>query len=246
VQPLNRWMGMPVTPIVTGMLLTLTLLGWRVSPAQAGLMRVATGPLGAGVTVRQEVKSVQELGREDVVGQQLDYSCGSASLSTILTYYLSDPISEREIIDSILARGDFKSIISRRGFSLYDLKRFAEDRGASAEGYTMDFEALSALEGPIIIPLKLTDRLHFVVYRGVRAGRVFLADPALGKRTLSAEKFQQQWDPPVGLLIKRPEAELPPGPLSPENGKDPYLWEQGMRTVLFRSWFSIIRISGEL
>ena len=74
MQPLNRWMGMPVTPIVTGMLLTLTLLGWRVSPVQAGLMRVATGPLGTGVTVRQEVKSVQELGREDVVGQQFDLS----------------------------------------------------------------------------------------------------------------------------------------------------------------------------
>nr|WP_272916633.1 cysteine peptidase family C39 domain-containing protein [Helicobacter saguini] len=34
--------------------------------------------------------------------QQFDYSCGSASLSTILTYYYNVEISEKEILESVL------------------------------------------------------------------------------------------------------------------------------------------------
>jgi predicted double-glycine peptidase len=209
------------------MLLALLALAALARPAHAGRLRVSAGPQGGEVAIRREVKSVQELQREDVVIQQLDYSCGSASLSTIFSSYFSEPLSEREIIESILAHGDLRSIIARRGFSLYDLKQFAEEKGAKAEGYQMDFEALSGLDDPVIVPMKLTgklaDRLHFVVFRGLQDGRVLLADPGLGRRALSIEQFERQWSPPVGLVVSKPGLDVSQSPLSPQTSDEPHV-----------------------
>ena len=55
--------------------------------------------MGAGVVLRQPVRSVKELREENVVIQRLDYSCGSAALATIFSYYFGDPVSEPEVIE---------------------------------------------------------------------------------------------------------------------------------------------------
>jgi predicted double-glycine peptidase len=241
----NSRASVPARSWLTGMLLLLGLVLGGAGAAAGASLRVATGPLGTGVTLRQPVKSVTELRHENVVAQRLDYSCGSAALSTIFTYYLLEPVAEHEIIEYVLEHGDLEKIIARRGFSLLELKQFAESRGATAEGYAMDFEALASLQGPVLLPIRFTDRLHFVVYRGVRGNRVFHADPALGRWTLSAPDFERLWSPQVGLLIKK-------GTTAPENSplaigeQDRIFLENGsLRTLLLEPALTFTSIAGE-
>src|SRR3954462_7302475 len=52
------------------------------------------------------VRSLQEIRHDRVVLQKWDLSCGSAALSTLLTYDVGDPVSEPEIIARTLERAD--------------------------------------------------------------------------------------------------------------------------------------------
>jgi hypothetical protein len=64
---------------------------------------------------------------------------------------------------------------------------------------------------------------HFVVYRGRRANRVLLADPAWGSRTLTVEQFEDAWmEYPefgrVGFVIANGDGSIPPNALAPLPG----------------------------
>src|SRR4051812_32688369 len=67
---------------------------------------------------RKVVRSLQEIRHDRVVLQKWDLSCGSAALSTLLTYDVGDPVGEEEIIARILERADPVKIRARQGFSL--------------------------------------------------------------------------------------------------------------------------------
>ncbi len=230
---------------------TLLLLFMALSAgARAAELRIATGPMGSGVVLRQHVKSATELRKEGIVQQQYDYSCGSAALATIFIRYLGRPVTEKEIVQYILEHGDLKKIIARRGFSLLELKQFAESRGATAVGYAMDFEALAEQTVPVLVPIKLTERLHFVVVRGVRDNRVYLADPALGRWTISAEEFQRIWTPKVGLIVQEShpngkESQEQGQGLAPDPEKDLFLKPLDLRTLTFRLPLYFVTIQGE-
>lgn len=62
----------------------------------------------------------------NVVKQQFDNSCGSASLATILTYFYGAPISEKQVMD--LIGKDAKTA------SFADLARVATQKGFGARG----------------------------------------------------------------------------------------------------------------
>jgi hypothetical protein len=170
---------------------------------RASELRVRIGPVGGGMTIREEVKSVQEARQEGVTHQQLDYSCGSAALATLFNSYLHQPVEEREIIDYILKKGDLRKIMQRRAFSLLDLKRFAESRGVEAQGYRLEYQDLVELGRPALVPIVLRGYKHFVIFRGETDGRVYLADPAFGRWTASRAEFEQLWEPKVGLTVWR-------------------------------------------
>src|SRR5256885_7805282 len=113
---------------------------------------------GAARAVRAEgrghktVRSLLELRHDRVVLQKWDLSCGSAALSTLLTFDVGDPVSEEEIIKDMLRRSDPVKIRARQGFSLLDLKRYAVSRGHTAEGYgRLDIAHLAVL-APAIVP----------------------------------------------------------------------------------------------
>lgn len=177
------------------------------SPASAGEVAIPVGPY-ANIMYTAEVKSVKELREEGVTLQHLDYSCGSAALSTIMTSYLGQPYTEPEIIDFIVKHGDPSKLAVRRGFSLLDLKRFAEAHGVTAEGYQLDFDSLLELGRPVLVPFyrKDADMRHFVVFRGVVGDRVFLADPAIGRVTMFRSEFEELWSPKVGMVFSHPDA----------------------------------------
>lgn len=159
------------------------------------------GPANASGT--QPVLSLREVRQQRVVMQRWDLSCGSAALSTVLTYDHGDPVSEALVVTAILRRGDPVRVRARGGFSLLDLKRFADGRGYQSNGYArVTIKQLVKL-APAIVPTVIGGYPHFVVFRGVREGRVLLADPAYGNRTMSVEQFEATWPNRIAFIIRK-------------------------------------------
>ena len=65
--------------------------------------------LGADIHIMQKefhitkpIKSWIEFKNENLTRQDYDYSCGSASLSTVMKYYYDQNISEKDVLDAVL------------------------------------------------------------------------------------------------------------------------------------------------
>jgi uncharacterized protein len=189
IMPKKRWL-MPVAVL----LIVMVPL-----PSMAASVEFTLGAVdGGGLIVHQtEVKSLMELRHQNVVIQQRDYSCGAASLATIFNYYLNSPVSETEIIKTLLVlnakKGTLEEVIRRKGFSMLDLKMFAEERGFKAAGYRLDFEDLATLGVQAIVPIIPDGFKHFVVFRGADATRVYLSDPSFGNLIESIDQFKKDW-----------------------------------------------------
>ena len=163
----------------------------------------ATSFMAGGFRLNKKVKSMKEIKSENVIHQSLDFSCGAAGLSTVMNFYLNDPISEKEIINSLLQIVDLAKVKARKGFSLLDLKKFAESKGYKATGYKMDMEFLKELNKPVLVPIKFKNYRHFVIVRGIVGDRVFIADPAAGKMVMKDVRFENIWLNGIGLVVER-------------------------------------------
>lgn len=162
----------------------------------AGMVEFKAGV--QGTVLNKPVKSMKEMRYTGIVRQRLDISCGTAALATILKYYYGREVSEEDIIADILNHGD-KAQIAEKGFSMLDLKLYAERTGAyRAEGYRVTFDTLKKLNLPVIVLINLRGFNHFVVLRGVLGEKVFISDPIIGRRTLTAKEFTDGWS---GILL---------------------------------------------
>ena len=163
------------------------------------------------------VRSLLELRQDKVVIQQWDISCGAAALATILNYQYGENLSERTIAQAMLRRTDPLRVKYRGGFSLLDLKRFAESRGYTADGYT-DMNIGNLVQfGPSIVPVNLEGYNHFVVFRGLVANQVVVADPAFGNRTVPLERFEDAWLGPLAFVVSRADGRVAPNRLAPHS-----------------------------
>ncbi|MGH6946703.1 MAG: C39 family peptidase [Kiloniellales bacterium] len=146
---------------------------------------------------RGPVKSLLEMRHEQVVIQQWDLSCGAAALATVLRYQHEDPVLERDVAKRLMRRSEYLAnpllVRARHGFSFNDLKDYVDARGYEGIGYGNLSIADLVEFAPVIVPVRFYGYNHFVVFRGLRAGRVLLADPAWGNRTLSLGKFSDAW-----------------------------------------------------
>jgi predicted double-glycine peptidase len=99
---------------------------------------------------------------------------------------------------------------------LKDLKSYVAKRGYVGQGLgELNLEHLIKL-APLIVPIRTLGYNHFVIFRGVVANRVLLADPAWGNRTMLTEDFLNSWirHPGighVGFTVSKPHALLPSG-----------------------------------
>lgn len=130
----------------------------------------------------------------NIVHQTYDYSCGSAALVTVINNYLGIPVTEQQAMEGMLAYGERDKIIARRGFSLLDMKRYVVNLGGDAQGFRADMKDMAELKQPGIVPIQYAGFKHFVVFRGIRGDKVFIADPAMGHIVFSTEEFAQLWD----------------------------------------------------
>ncbi len=176
---------------------------------------------------RKKVKSVREIKDRNVVKQSLDFSCGPAGLATIIKYYCGGDTSEKEILTELLLNTSIEKVKQRRGFSLLDLKRYAQKKGYVVTGYKMDMDFLKEIESPVLVPIKFKNYRHFVVIKDAVGGRVFFADPAMGNVTMRTDCFESIWQKGIGLVVAPPDVSGVSNKLIPE--------EEELRVVDHRS-----------
>jgi uncharacterized protein len=158
---------------------------------------------------KKPIRTLKALRDEGVVRQRWDMSCGAAALSTILTYDFNDNTPEAAIVVWILHRNDPARIRARGGFSLLELKRFAQARGYSAEGFSgMSLEDLAAEKSWVITPIHFKTFDHFVVVKGIVGDRVILADPGFGNVTMRTNRFAKIWKNGIVFVIQPPDPRM--------------------------------------
>lgn len=140
-----------------------------------------------------------------VVRQAYDYSCGSAALTTILNGYLGTQLTERQTMNGLLRFGEKERIIKRRAFSLLDMKRFVTAIGFKSGGFKGDLQDLIELDVPVIVRISYAGFNHFVVFKGYKDGRVFVADPALGNISFMEDTFNRYWENKTLFMITPPD-----------------------------------------
>lgn len=167
--------------------------------------------VGGNVSVRVAPRSLKDLRDENVVRQALDYSCGAAALATLLRFGLGDAVTEAELLADLLDVVPSAEVEGRQkdGFSLLDLQRVAQKRGYKAQAFRLQAADLPRLNGPAIVFIEPDGYKHFAVLRGVRADRIFLADPSRGNVRMPAYQFLQTWQGGDGtgiIFVVEPQA----------------------------------------
>jgi uncharacterized protein len=151
------------------------------------------------------VRSLLEIRRENVVIQQWDASCGAAALATVLSYQHGVKVTERAVAEGLLGLTNPLRVRVRGGFSLLDLKRYADSLGFEANAYrSMTLDALQTF-GVAIVPVNLHGFPHFVVFRQIAGDFVAIADPAFGNRLLPKEEFLKGWRDGIAFVVTNPK-----------------------------------------
>jgi len=187
---------------------------------------------GGPITETVKIVPQSEFKYANIVRQAYDYSCGSAALTTILQSHLGLKVSEQQAMEGMLEKGEKDKIIARRGFSLLDMKRYVASLGLDSQGFRAKVEDLRKLEHPAIVPIDYGGFKHFVVLRGVRDGKVYIADPSAGHFVLSVDEFAQWWDRNT-LFVVYPAADQKPAGLLALSERemgviDPDRWRDGV------------------
>ena len=155
-------------------------------------------PIAFGTTQVQSWKARRDLG---IVKQNLDFSCGTASIATLLNNFYGQHLTEQEI----LVRMNKTEL--RASFD--DMQQVMPQLGFEAKGYALPFEQLAQLKIPVIVYLKYRKNDHFSVLRGINGNTVLLADPSLGNMSLSREQFLAAWKTRDGKMEGKILAVLP-------------------------------------
>ncbi|UNU73337.1 C39 family peptidase [Moraxella nasovis] len=120
-----------------------------------------------------------------ITKQDVDYSCGASSLSTILTYFYQTPKTERQILDDMALDNVMASFL--------DLAKVSQKYGFATRGVMMDYDTLTKLKIPAVVYVNHKRSDHFSVVRAIDKNNVYLADSSWGNRTLTRRQFEKIW-----------------------------------------------------
>ena len=157
------------------------------TPVWIGAM-TPTGP-----TLAVSMTSWKDKKFENLVRQRTDFSCGAAALATIFNFAFGRTTTEQQVLVNMLRVAD-PDVVRQKGFSLLDMKTYAQSLGYQAEGYRVDYATLRKLEVPSIALLDIRGYKHFVVIRRAWDDRVAIGDPAIGNVIMTRTRFEQAWN----------------------------------------------------
>jgi predicted double-glycine peptidase len=164
-----------------------------------------------GGVLTKQVKSLKEMRQRRMIPQTRDYSCGAASLATLLHYYYGLPVTELETIIGMFEHGNQQDI-KKVGFSLFDMKRFCNSLKYGADGFKIPkVEDLQKLTVPVIVLIDTSNYKHFVVVRRVDQRYVYIADPSWGNRRVEIGEFAKIWNQNIIFVVQGPKVGTPEG-----------------------------------
>ena len=112
--------------------------------------------------------------------------CGAASLAMVLGYYGK----EISLEEARVAVG-----VSRDGVKAGNIMRAASEFHMEVHGYRKELEKLLELKPPCIIHWNFN---HFVVYEGIKNGKIYINDPAAGHRKITLQELDDAY---TGIVI---------------------------------------------
>lgn len=88
------------------------------------------------------IKTWKDLRDSNIEKQDEDFSCGSASVATILRSFYGKDVYEKDILDEVIRVGDDGTA------SFSDLEKAVKKFGFKAVGLTLSFEKLKSIKIP--------------------------------------------------------------------------------------------------
>lgn len=158
-----------------------------------------TGIAGAG-NYNIPVTTFLERRFKTVYKQQYDFSCGSATLASLLTYHYDDTVDEQSVFVDMYQNGDQQKI-QQLGFSLLDIKLYLERHGYRSDGFKINLDQLITANVPAITIINNNGYLHFVIIKGVNDQEVLLGDPSVGIKVIPRDEFEEMWGNRILFLI---------------------------------------------
>ena len=202
------------------LMLCSALCGFYLQPATAG-EHMPLAVLPGGGLVFKPVQSIRERRFSDLVEQKTDFSCGAATVATILNRAYGWDLSETDVIHGMLAVADEEQVRSK-GFSMLDMKNYATSLGMRARGYRIESSQLKSVSIPVIVLIEVRGYKHFVVMQRTVNDSVYVGDPVLGHKKMSMAEFSKGWNGIVFALIgpgynRNNPLLAPPEPLTARN-----------------------------
>jgi len=156
----------------------------------------------------RSVLTWNEIKYQNVIMQEKDYSCGAASVATVLKYFWGKEVSEADVLIALERSLKPQALKDRveNGLTMADLKIVSERLGYDAAvGKLPSVEKLREAKIPLVVAIKVEkDLSHFVVYRGEANGFVYLADPVLGNIRMSESEFARIWQDHAVFVVTLP------------------------------------------
>jgi len=132
---------------------------------------------------------------QGIIQQQNDYSCGTATVATLIQGLYGTEVTEQEVVDIILKDKNETTIkeIEEKGYSLLNLQNGSTKLGYKAMWRKIAPQHLPMIKQPVVVLIGLKSEFpHFVVLKGIREGEAYLADPIRGNIRIDYDKLIEE------------------------------------------------------